>query len=130
MLSSDSKYFIAAGEDRRFRVWETATGQAVAPIGDDTIQVSSALFSPDGKYIVTTSPKRAPSLWSTKLERIGEIGDPSRPVDRVQFSPDGSQLVTTASDGVRIWSIDKAGVLKELRHFPDVKLIPELLSGW
>ena len=119
VFSSDSKYFIAAGagEDRRFRLWETATGQAVAPIGDDTIQVSSALFSPDGKYIVTTSPKRAPSLWSTKLERIGDIGDPSRPVDRVQFSPDGSQLVSTASDGVRIWSIDKAGVLRELGHF-------------
>src|SRR5262249_58668187 len=107
---SDTKYFIAAGEDRRFRVWETATGQAVASIVDDTMQFSSGLFSPDGKYIVMKSSIRAPSLWNTKLERMGDIGDPSRPVNDIQFSPDGSHLVTTSVRGVQSvvkdWSID------------------------
>jgi WD40 repeat protein len=130
-LSHDSKYFVGMSQDLRLRVWEIATAkEVVSTISDDTRNVKRAAFSPDGKYIVTETVtddfENTFSLWTTKLERIREIGDHSRPVNRVQFSPDGSQLVTVASDGVRIWSIDEAGALKEFRHLPGVKSIHEI----
>src|SRR5262249_33697450 len=53
-VSHDSKYFVGMGQDLRLRVWEIATAkEVVSTISDDTRNVKSAAFSPDGKYIVT-----------------------------------------------------------------------------
>jgi WD40 repeat protein len=53
---------VSGSEDKTARVWDAATGEEVARMThEDT--VSSAVFSPDGKYIVSGSEDKTARVW-------------------------------------------------------------------
>jgi eukaryotic-like serine/threonine-protein kinase len=54
-FSPDSRRVVTASFDRTARVWDAATGQAVAPPLGHRGDVNHAAFSPDGRRVVTAS---------------------------------------------------------------------------
>ena len=68
-------------------------------------RVTSASFSPDGKYIVTASWDNTARIWSAKDG--APVGEPMKHDDYVisaSFSPDGKYIVTASGDKTaRIW---------------------------
>ncbi len=85
--------------------------------------VSHVIYSPDGKWIASSSKDGTSYLWNAKTGR--QIGEAMRHDDSVRciaFSPDGQQLATAARDRtVRIWDVRTCKMSGEpLRHATSV----------
>jgi WD40 repeat protein len=79
--------------------------------------VTSAVFSPDGKRIVTTSQDHTARVWDavsgTPLAQLPHEG----PVWYASFSPDSNQIITSsASNRARIWDVTSGKLIKDLTH--------------
>jgi WD40 repeat protein len=73
--------------------------------------VRYAAFSPDGKYIATSSEDRSASVWKADSWAFpyAKLRHPNT-VFSVSFSPDGRQVVTACKDGVvRVWQYGESG---------------------
>src|SRR6476661_1522177 len=102
---------------------QTFGGQLAMFVGHEE-KVTSAVFSPDGRQILTASADQTARLWDTKgnllvmfqgdkaASRSG--GFPGTRFSTAIFSPDGSQILTNTEYGVRLWDI-KGNLLKEFR---------------
>ena len=74
--------------------------------------VTSARFSPDGKFLVTASKDGTARLWDQQGQELQMIEGHRDWVTSARFSPDGEFLVTASKDGsTRLW--DRQG--KELK---------------
>ena len=87
------------------RIWDAHTGQPLGQPMQHENQVRSAIFSPDGKRIVTVSSDNTIRIWdaytgqslSQATLHIGQIYS-------AVFSPDGKRVVTVSEDNTaRIW---------------------------
>ena len=76
--------------------------------------VQSATFSPDGKYIATTSTDSAVRIWDTKTGKpVTELLKHEGEVRATVFSQDGKHIVTTAYDkSANIWEINTGKRIK------------------
>jgi WD40 repeat protein len=70
--------------------------------------VNQAVFSPDGRYILTGSSDMTAKLWLTSTgEELRTYGGHADEVFCVAFSPDGRHILTGSYDGtVRMWDVD------------------------
>ncbi|MBQ2097815.1 MAG: PD40 domain-containing protein, partial [Bacteroidales bacterium] len=76
------------------------------PLVGHTDYVTSASFSPDGRYIVSASVDRTVRIWDAKTGQ--QVGNPleghTAYVNSASFSPDGRYIVSASYDKtVRIW---------------------------
>ena len=55
---------VTASGDNTAKVWDVATGEEVHTLAGHTDWVTSAVFSPDGKLVVTAS-------WDTHRQGVG-----------------------------------------------------------
>jgi WD40 repeat protein len=69
------------------------------------LQLSSALFSPDGSQVVTASFDKTARIWNAKTgETIFVLRGHTAEVNYASFSPDGTLVVTASFDKTaRIW---------------------------
>jgi WD40 repeat protein len=69
-------------------------------------RVNAALFSPNGRYVITGSADGKARLWDAQTGRmIGQPMEHDAPVVSADFSADGSRIVTASEDGsARIWN--------------------------
>ncbi|QDV37453.1 nSTAND1 domain-containing NTPase [Tautonia plasticadhaerens] len=101
----------------------------------------SAMFSSDGRFLVTSRLEGVPSLNTTlNVRRFWSLTDhgpaggciiPSggRPAEAVVFSPDGRWLVSSG-DGSRpadLWDMGTTGISRPVASIPDVRVGPGAL---
>ena len=80
--------------------------------------VRSALFSPDGHRIVTTTSDSdgLTQVWHVENgKEIAVLGAHARAVKSVSFSPDGRRIVTTSNDIARMWDADSGAEITVFR---------------
>jgi WD40 repeat protein len=67
--------------------------------------VKSAVFSPDGRFVLTASDDRTARVWDVTTGReVSVLRGHRRGVLSATFSPDGSRMITSSDDGMtRIW---------------------------
>jgi dipeptidyl aminopeptidase/acylaminoacyl peptidase len=111
-LTPDGSYLVTAhiGDDSA-RVWEVSTGREVHHLQGHTHGVNTALFSSDGKQIVTASADGTVRVWDTLsgqvllvLENLsgGRLGW----VNSAAFSPDNRYVIVTDSGPeVHLWLV-------------------------
>jgi WD40 repeat protein len=90
--------------DRKPRVW-TAGGALVHALTGHQDDVWDAVFSPDGKRVVTASSDKTARVWDTRTgSEICQLSGHDDLVRSIAFSPDGKKIATTSNDrSARIW---------------------------
>lgn len=98
-VSSDSQY-IAVGDGRVIRVFETEKYKEVFQLKGHKMQVTSLSFSPWGKTLVSGSYDRVIKIWGLPTrQELSTIRVHSAPIYCVRYSPDGLIIASSASDG-------------------------------
>jgi WD40 repeat protein len=100
----------AAKEDPNF--WPAPRWPGLTPPGAEQLRlvghtwaVRSAVFSPDGTRVLTTSYDKTARLWDASTgQEIAILQDPWHYVNSAAFSPDGARIVTASIDSTaRLW---------------------------
>ena len=98
-IQSGRSLVVTASDDKTARVWDAATGKPVSePMKHENI-VTSAQFSPDGRWVVTASDDNTARVWDAATGK--PVSEPMMHEDIVssaQFSPDGRWVVTASWD--------------------------------
>ena len=72
-FSPDGSRIVTASNDKTARVWDAATGKAIAVLSGHEDSVISAAFSPDGLHIVTASADKTARVWDVSRIPKGNI---------------------------------------------------------
>jgi WD40 repeat protein len=82
-------------------------GQLMSQTMQHERAVTSAQFSPDGRWVVTASKDYTARVWDATTGRA--VGEPMKHegvVHSAQFSPDGHWVVTASEDNTaRLWDV-------------------------
>ena len=100
---------VTASEDNTARVWDAATGAAIAVLKGHEDRVNSAAFSPDGTRVVTASDDKTARVWDAATgAEIAVLKGHEAEVMSAAFSPDGTRVVTASYDTTaRVWDLTK-----------------------
>jgi WD40 repeat protein len=121
-FSPDGRQILTASRDGTARVWDAASGRAVAVL-DHHGPLVGARFSPDGRRILTVSRDHTAKLW----RREGESFEPQSVLEGHgdeltygEFSPDGRLVATASRDTTaRIWDSATGRPIYVLRFHRD-----------
>ena len=117
-FSPNGREIVTAGSDGAARIWNASSHQQLAVLREPgppnsaalhTTGLYTALFSPDGKEIVTASQDGTARIWSASSHRQLAVlteprGRPYIALRSAAFSPDGRLIVTASQDATaRIW---------------------------
>ncbi len=113
-LDSASGRAITASEEGTARIWDAASGKALAVLEGHKDAVWNACFSPDGSRVLSTSEDGSAILWDTASgQQLFTLKGHTGPVFGAAFSPDGARAFTGSLDRtVRVWDTATG---KELR---------------
>jgi WD40 repeat protein len=83
----------------------------------DTGFVFRAIFSPDGRHIVSISEHNSARLWDTATGQVLRTMRHDGQVLSAAFSPDGTRIVTTSRDkSARLWETGSRKLLATMQH--------------
>ena len=99
-ISQDRKY-VMLGEKSAIKIWEIATGKCVSTLVGHTSVVYDCVFSPDGKYVVSTSHDTMVKLWDWK-SGICLTSQSLEQYLSVRYSNDGRHVVMVCGEEVRV----------------------------
>jgi WD40 repeat protein len=106
-FSHDGRHIVSGSYDMTIRVWDAATGDAVAgPLKGHTGYVYSVAISPDGKYIASGSANTTIWIWDAVTEDVvaGPCVGHLHSVFCVAFSPNSKHIASGSTDNtIRVW---------------------------
>ncbi len=102
----------------------TTDGKTSWPLTSLTDSVQKAVFSPDGKRLLTISSSEAVQIWDAANGSLScTLSNVPAKTLGAAFSPDGTHIVLTGLDGsAAIWDVTKS--------FPEKPLLTHPGSGW
>jgi WD40 repeat protein len=79
--------------------------------------IASAVFTPDGAFVLTSSLDSTAKIWRCDSERCWKtLKGHTSPVPSAVFSPAGAWVLTGSDDNTaKIWSCDSGECLKTLQ---------------
>jgi WD40 repeat protein len=121
VFSFDGKLLAAAGREMEAgrpptaKIWEMATQKKVAILTNHTDIVLAAVFSPEGKTLVTSGADDAIRFWDTTTwKEISPSLSQKEPVVSLAISSDGKTLASVSSE-MKLWNFTTRRELASLR---------------
>ena len=101
-FNREGKLLLTRSASPSAHVWDTATGEMRArPQHRGTI--TAAVFSPDGKTVLTGSRDNTAQLWHAhQTTPFGPALNHQKAVRAVAFSPDGKLMLTGGEDSAAL----------------------------
>lgn len=105
-MSPDGTLFVTFSGSM-IRVWRVGSGAPYYELRGHADTIRSAVFSADGRWLLTSSNDRTARLWSTlHWGTAAVLRGHSNAVYDAQFSPNNRRIVTAGDDSARIWQVD------------------------
>ncbi len=107
-FSPDSRFLVTATHaGKAARIWDTATGELVAPPFTHHEEITHLRFDPEGKRLATTTRDHRLRVWDIEsgLALTPLLMHNGAPIMDIRFDPaDPAQLVTIGND-IRRWNL-------------------------
>jgi WD40 repeat protein len=112
--SPDGARLATAGDDRKARIWDAASGQLLLTLSGHGDRIWGVAFSLDGKRLATASLDNTAKVWdATTGKELRTLSGHRNMVLGIAFSPDGKQIATASADKTaKVWDAVSG---KELR---------------
>ena len=116
VYSPDGEHLLICAEKTLF-LFDAKTGDLIRRFTGHTAAVVSAVFSSDGKQLLSGSDDHTMRLWDVaKSQEIKVFSGHENSVKSVAFAPNGKQALSGSTDGtVRLWDLDTAKDVKVFR---------------
>ncbi|MGC4121440.1 MAG: serine/threonine-protein kinase [Myxococcales bacterium] len=116
-FSPDGRRLATSGQEKRVRLWDTATWTEVRRLEGHSDWSSGLAWSPDGKLLATTGKDAQVLLWEPETGRLlSRLEGHDKWVDDATFSPDGKLLASSGEDSrVVVWDVATRSPLLRLR---------------
>jgi WD40 repeat protein len=69
-FSPDNQYLVSALQERIAEIWKLENSKLIATLNGHTEYVNSALFTLDGKFVITTSGDNSSKKWNSKTGEL------------------------------------------------------------
>lgn len=117
-LSADGKQALSAGDDG-LCIWEVESGKVLCRL--DRPAVVSAVFSPDGKQVLTGEVLGSLTLWDVATgQEARQFQGHTRAVTCLTHSADGTRMVSGSLDGtIRVWDLPTGQEVQRLEGHED-----------
>jgi hypothetical protein len=103
--------------DNTARIWDSASGKLLHTLEVHTEWVRYAVFSSDGKTVLTASDDKTVRIWDSASGKLLQtLEDHTEWVNSAYFSPDEKTVVTSSDDGSFIFWDKMSGELL-VQHF-------------
>ena len=115
VVTAGMTYGAARSWDGIARIWDAASGKQLQVLRHGGY-VSSASFSPDGKWVVTAGSDNTARIWDAGSGQLLRTFRHESLFGSVSWSPDGKRLGTAGLDRTaRIWDAESGLELQVLR---------------
>jgi len=114
---------VSASDDATIRIWNSDTGEMVSgPLKGHTSGLWSAVFSPDGRLIVSTSEDNTIRVWDSQSGNMA-LGPLEGNGCLAVFSADSRHIVSHSGDRtILIWDCDTGEIVRDSHESDDTKL--------
>lgn len=136
VLSADGKWFAAGAEDGTLRVWDSATGQARAPVKLGARPVALAVGT--GRHVLAAAladgrvrvfeDSPGSQAWSTGILPVRTGGTPVPHAKELHFSGAGTHLLARGEKAVLLWNLDRPQDAPASFSLADEPLLGAVLS--
>jgi WD40 repeat protein len=98
------------------QVWDVIAGSVRRGLEESFIGATHVAFSPDGKFVLTTTAKKLGQIWDIGTGAVqklhGTVGD----VVRAHFSPDNQFLVTVSRPDwkAKLWDLQTGDLIRDV----------------
>jgi WD40 repeat protein len=107
---------VTASEDGTARLWDVRGGRNLLALQGHSAALSSAVISPDGKFVLTSAEDNTARVWDAATGRVvAELRGHTRPLTGAVFGPDNTVILTGSRDGsARIYDCPPCGSFDRL----------------
>ncbi|CAG9462209.1 unnamed protein product [Pedinophyceae sp. YPF-701] len=105
-----NKYCVTAAKDAKWAFHDLTAGitlTEVANPSEESPELASVQFHPDGALLGTGSQSGLVQIWDVNTQKVVAKFEHAGPVHTLAFSENGYQLATAAGDAVKIWDLRK-----------------------
>ena len=113
---------VTGSRDRTARVWNVDTGDELEVLTQPEA-VTTAAFSPDGRWIVTGSPDGVTRVWDWREGKLlGSMRMHADSVNAAEIGPDGRLLTASDDHSAKIFECEICGGLAEVKEQAEDRL--------
>jgi WD40 repeat protein len=112
VFSPDGTRLLISCKDKTLRIWATHSGAEIAILETPELP-RTAVFSPDGRRVLTTSYiDQTVQIWDAALGSKLALLKADGFLTSAAFSPDGKRVLTACSDaGAQFWDVSRTEIM-------------------
>ncbi len=114
-FSPDGTQIASASEDQTINIWNVESLEVMG-VFEDTTEIDTASFSPNGKYISSISNNTI-KIWDSRSGKLIRTFEESDGFNSISFFPDGKYMASATNEAVQIWDVESGKLAKTFNNF-------------